>query len=105
MIPFVDIPLLNLYTHLPTSELAVFSGELKQVGSSMDFGLVSSKLKLVFLTEAHDPCHALYDETQKTLHAPFVDVGNEVYDVKFQHLKDIPLELGVFHLESYDLVQ
>jgi len=105
VIPFVDIPLLNLYTHLPTGELAVFSGELKQVSSSMDFGLVSSKLKLVFLTPAHDPCHAIYDETQKTLHAPFVDVNNEVYDVKFQHLKDIPLELGVFHLESYDLVE
>jgi hypothetical protein len=105
VIPFVDIPLLNLYTQQPTGELAVFSGELKQVGSSMDFGLVSSKLKLIFLTTAADPCHAVYDETQKTLHAPFVDVGNEVYDVKFQHLKDIPLELGVFHLESYDLVQ
>ena len=105
VIPFVEIPLLNLYTHLPTGELAVFSGELKQVGSSMDFGLVSSKLKLIFLTTAADPCRAVYDETQKTLHTPFVDVGNEVYDVKFQHLKDIPLELGVFHLESYDLVQ
>lgn len=105
VIPFVDIPLLNLYTHQPTGELAVFSGELKQVGSSMDFGLVSSKLKLIFLTSAHDPCHALYDETQKTLHVPFVDVDNEVYDVKFQHLKDIPLEIGTFHLESYDLVQ
>jgi len=105
VIPFVDIPLLNLYTHQPTGELAVFSGELKQVGGSMDFGLVSSKLKLIFLTTAADPCHAVYDEIQKTLHAPFVDVGNEVYDVKFQHLKDIPLELGVFHLESYDLVE
>jgi len=105
VIPFVEIPLLNLYTQQPTGELAVFSGELKQVGSSMDFGLVSSKLKLIFLTTAADPCHAVYDETQKTLHAPFVDVGNEVYDVKFQHLKDIPLELGVFHLESYDLVE
>jgi len=105
VIPFVEIPLLNLYTHQPTGELAVFSGELKQVGGLMDFSLVSSKLKLNFLTTAHDPCHALYDETQKTLHVPFVDVGNEVYDVKFQHLKDIPLELGVFHLESYDLVE
>lgn len=105
VIPFVEIPLLNLYTHQPTGELAVFSGELKQVGSSMDFGLVSSKLKLIFLTTTTDPCHAVYDETQKTLHVPFVDVGNEVYDVKFQHLKDIPLELGVFHLESYDLVE
>ncbi len=103
VIPFVEVPLLNLYTHEPTGELAVFSGELKQVGSSMDFGLVSSKL--VFLTSAHDPCHALYDETQKTLHAPFVDVGNEVYDVNFQHLKDIPLEIGIFHLESSDLVE
>jgi len=105
VIPFVEIPLLNLYTQQPTGELAVFSGELKQVGSSMDFGLVSSKLKLIFLTTATDPCHAVYDETQKTLHAPFVDVGNEVYDVKFQHLKDIPLELGMFHLESIDLVE
>ena len=71
----------------------------------MDFGLVSSKLKLIFLTTAADPCHAVYDETQKTLHVPFVDVGNEVYDVKFQHLKDIPLELGMFHLECVDLVE
>jgi len=71
----------------------------------MDFSLVSSKLKLIFLTTAADPCHAVYDETQKTLHVPFVDVGNEVYDVKFQHLKDIPLELGIFHLESVDLVE
>jgi len=38
VIPFVEIPLLNLYTQQPTGELAVFSGELKQVGSSMDFG-------------------------------------------------------------------
>jgi PQQ-like domain len=105
VIPFVEIPLLNLYTHQPTGELAVFSGELKQVGSSMDFGLVSSKLKLIFLTTVADPCHAVYDETQKTLHTPFVDVNNEVYDVKFQHLKDIPLELGVFHLERVSLVE
>lgn len=105
VIPFVEVPLLNLYTHQPTGELAVFSSELRQISHSIDFNLLSNKLNLIFLTRNPDPCHAVYDETQKTLHVPFVDVGNEVYDVKFQHLKDTPLEIGTFHLESYDLVQ
>jgi hypothetical protein len=71
----------------------------------LDFGLVSSKLKLIFLTPAHDPCHAIYDETQKTLHLPFVDINSQVYDAVLQHLQTIPLDLGVFHLQHYQLVQ
>lgn len=104
-IPFVEVPLLNLYTHEPTGEIAVFSSELKQITNSIEFNLLSYRTKLVFLTATPDPCHAVYDETQKTLHIPFVDIDSEVYDVKFQHIKDNSLEFGTFHLESYDLVQ
>lgn len=105
-VPFVDVPLLDQVTHLPTGELAVFKAELKQLGGlDLDFGLVSSKLKLIFLTPAHDPCHAIYDETQKTLHLPFVDINSQVYDAVLQHLQTIPLDLGVFHLQHYQLVQ
>jgi hypothetical protein len=104
-IPFVEVPLFNLYTHQPTGEIAVFSTEFRQMTQSLDFNLLSYRTKLVFLTEKPNPCHAVYDETQKTLHIPFVDIGSEVYEVEFQHLKSHSIEFGKFHLESYNLVK
>ncbi len=104
-IPFLNVPLLDGMNHQPSGLFALFKGEFTQKNSVLpDFSMLSNRFKPVFLTPTNEACYAVYSFQDKTLDIPFVDVGADVYEITLKHLQEVPLNLGIFRLESYNLL-
>jgi hypothetical protein len=103
-IPFIDMPLLEPDTHKPTDKVRGFQVDLKQQKNSIfiNFTVVPNSVKFVLFTPTTDACRAVYSSQDKTLKIPFVDVGSKVYEFTLKHVQEVPLDLGVLRLESYN---
>jgi hypothetical protein len=104
-IPFINVPLLDGMNHQPSGLFALFKGKFTQKNSVLpDFSMLSNRFKPVFLTPTNEACYAVYSFQDKTLYIPFVDVGADLYEITLKHLQEVPLHLGIFRLESYNLL-
>jgi hypothetical protein len=98
------MPLLEPDTHKPTDKVRGFQVDLKQQKNSIfiNFTVVPNSVKFVLFTPTTDACRAVYSSQDKTLKIPFVDVGSKVYEFTLKHVQEVPLDLGVLRLESYN---
>jgi len=104
IIPYINVPLLDT-NYQTTGQFALFEGEFTQNNSTLpSFSLVPNRFKSVFLIPSNEACYAVYSFKDRTLHIPFVDVDANVYEVTLRHLQEVPLDLGIFRLESYNLL-
>jgi len=104
IIPYINVPLLDK-NYQTTGQFALFEGEFTQKKSLLpDFSLVSNRFKSVFLIPSNEACYADYSFVDRTLHIPFVEVYADVYEITLKHVQEVPLDLGIFRLESYNFL-
>jgi len=118
-LPAIDIPLLSPISGEPTGEIAVFSGEIKQIQGIDDFEIVANSLTFSNIISQYDQTHARYEynggifatggKLKAGVSVPSILIippntrivtGSKKYQISLRHFTVSP---GILHLESADL--
>ncbi|MCP4699402.1 MAG: hypothetical protein GY862_21530 [Gammaproteobacteria bacterium] len=111
--PFLEVLVLDPITQQPTGEILVVSMDLELLLGRGDFTIAPGSLTVLNTAWQSSSCHARHSYAERSIYIPWVDVEQVIllpggsttslwrtYEVT---LKELPLDVNVYQLESYTL--